>query len=150
VTMTDPLEYNDKFESLFLSEILTYLSLTDDIQAGVRGVSKSWHKMCQLYKTAWLEALDTKRSAVLLELTSAKGMKMNGNKAQITGGRNPKSHRYPVTMDNWLTGESELMTFKICNLNPFATLRADADAETPNLIQYSTTGKLRKSHGMML
>jgi hypothetical protein len=148
--MTDPLEYNVKFESIFLSEILTYLSLTDDIQAGVRGVSKSWHKTCQLYKTAWLEALDDKCPAVLIELTSAKGTKMNGEKVQITGGRDPKSHRYPVTIDNWLTGESELLTFKICNLNPFATLRADPDAETPNLIQYSTNGKLRYSHGIIL
>lgn len=144
------MEYDDKFESLFQSEILTYLSLKDDIQPGVRIASKSWNKTCQVYKTALIEALDAKRSVVVLELTSARGKTMNGNTFKITGERDPKSHRYPVKYDNWLTGESEILTFKICNLNPNATHRADPEAETPDLVQYSTTAKLRRSHGMML
>jgi len=144
------LEYDDKFESLFQSEILTYLSLKNDIQSRARIVSKSWQEACQAYKTAWIEALDGKRSVVLLELTSAKGKTLNGNTAKITGERDPKSHRYPIVIDNWLTGESETLTFKICNLNPNATHRADPEADTPDLLKYTTNAKLRRSHGMML
>lgn len=148
--MPDPLEHDDKFESLFQSEILTYLSLKVDIQPGARIVSKSWQQACQAYKTAWIEALDAKRPVVLLELASAKGKTLNGNTGKITGKRDEKTNRYPIVIENWLSGESETLTFKICNLNPNATHRADPEVETPNLIQYTENAKLRRSHGMTL
>ncbi|CAJ1959030.1 unnamed protein product [Cylindrotheca closterium] len=148
--MPDPLEYDDKFEFLFQSEVLTYLSLKDDIQPGVRIVSKSWRLACEAYKTAWIEALDAKHSVVVLELMSAKGKMLNSNTAKITGKRDAKSHRYPILVNNWLTGESDILTIKICNLNPTATHRADPEADAPDLLQYSRNAKLRRSHGMML
>ena len=148
--MPDPLQHDDKFESLFQSEILTYLSLTDDLQPGVRVVSKSWNKACETYKTAWIEALDAKRPVVVLELTSAKGKTLNGNTVKATGPRDKKSHRYPIAVENWLTGESETLTIKFCNLCPTATHRTDPEKDAPDLLKYSKNAKLRISHGMML
>ena len=148
--MPNPLEHDDKFESLFQSEILTYLSLKDDIQPGARMVSKSWQKASQAYKASWIEALDAKSQVVVLELASAKGKTLNGNTAKITGKRDEKSHRYPIVVENWLTGESETLNIKICNLNPTATHRTDVEEDTPNLLEYSQNAKLRRSHGMML
>lgn len=149
--MPNPLDFNDKFESLFQTEILTYLSLKDDIQTSARRVSKSWKQACEAFKTSWIEKLDAKSKVVLLELNSAKGKTLNGNIVHITGARDKKSHRYPIRFENWLTGESETLTIKICNLNPTATKhKTDLKEDSPNLIQYTTNAKLRRSHGMML
>jgi hypothetical protein len=147
--MPDPITFDEKFESLFQSEILCYLSLKEDIQPA-RQVSKAWKTTCDGYKASWIEALDAKSSVVLLELTSAKGKTLNGNTVKITGKRDPKSHRYPIMVDNWITGETETLNMKICNLNPTATRRAKTKDDTPNLLQYSDNALLRVSHGMML
>ena len=103
-----------------------------------------------MYKKSWIEALDAKRHVVLLELTSPKGMTLNGNTVKVTGKRDKTSHRYPIVMNNWLTGESETLNIKIFNLNPTATHQADPDAEAPDLLKYTKNAKLRVSHGMVL
>lgn len=154
--MPDPINFDDKFESLFLTEILTYLSLKNDLQNSARRVSKSWKKICESYKLEWIKALNRKDSRVmLLELNSEKGKTMNDNVVQITGKRDKKSHRYPIRFKNWLTGENETLTIKICNLFPFIFTSVDSDEgkdnkNVPNLLEYSKAGLLRVSHGMLL
>ena len=156
--MPDPLAFDDTFESLFQSEILPYLSLQKDVQHA-RRVTRRWNTVCSDFKEAWIEALDDTKggcSVVLLELNSAKGKTLNGSTVKIAGKRIEKTQRYPISLDNWLTGETETLTFKICNLNPFATSRDQTSktnsnkADHPKLIEYTNNAKLRVSHGMML
>jgi hypothetical protein len=104
------------------------------------------------YKTAWIQALDNtgnnsnkssgRRNVVLLELTPPKGKTLNGSVVQIAGPRNARQ----------LTGESERLTFKTCNLSPTATLpKSTISIPDEPLIRYSTSNaKLLRSHGMVV
>jgi len=92
------------------------------------------------------------RPIVLLELTSTKGKTLNDNSVTITGQRDPKTHRYPIVFENWLTGESETLTIKICNLNPTTNYKFDTEKKKDyrNLVEYTSNGNLKKSHGLCL
>jgi hypothetical protein len=170
----DPEHSNDTTKT----EILSFLPTLKQVQT-LRSVSKSWCKDCDDYKRQVMERLQNSSSSLpckvlILELQSEKGKSMNGRVGIITKSSSSSSssstrssssirkeqqrgrcRRYPVEVanSNWLTGETECIAMKLCNLHPFYQRTTDNDyyysTPPPELLDYSSDAKVRISHGML-
>jgi hypothetical protein len=146
--MTDPFGVDTPNLSPLVTEILSYLTL-DELQASAREVAQNWNSVCNEQKQHWFQTLSkAKAKALLFGLKSPKGQALNGRIATIKGVRNTEG-RFPIQVTNYLTGVTENIGVKACNLNPFV-VRVGVDQEEENILKYSDNSKLRQSHATML
>ena len=132
---------------------LSYLTLVE-LQESARPVSKDWKGACDEYKTWWVQNYLTINNQVAL--MGLKGStQLNGKIVRILGPPNARG-RIPVEMGkNHLTGIVKKVGVLIQNLNPFCTSN-DSDTASvhhhniPDLTEYSSDSRVRRSHGMML
>eukprot|EP00485_Elphidium_margaritaceum_P010029 CAMPEP_0202690574 /NCGR_PEP_ID=MMETSP1385-20130828/5520_1 /ASSEMBLY_ACC=CAM_ASM_000861 /TAXON_ID=933848 /ORGANISM="Elphidium margaritaceum" /LENGTH=552 /DNA_ID=CAMNT_0049345849 /DNA_START=16 /DNA_END=1674 /DNA_ORIENTATION=+ len=147
--MTDPLTDLDNDCCCSIFSFLTLLEL----QTTVRLVCKNWRDRCEEFKQLWIQLLtNVNRKVEILSLQSAKGKSLNGRIGRIVHKtNNNQSQRFSVSLVNYITGKTDFVALKPCNLNPFYYRIGEEDDEQLKLIaDYTSNSRLLVSHGMLL
>ena len=128
-------------------EALSHFSLAelDDF----RKVSPTFHSACNRRKQFIHNCLSKGNSVEIVNLTSKKGMEINGRLA-IIDSKVGTNGRYPVKIHH-LTREVERMSIKPQNLNPFLKKEHEFfESNRFKFINYSSDAKIREGHGRLL
>ena len=137
----------DDLEEDTLLEALSHFNLVE--LEKVRLTSRKVQAACDARK-AFIHSLLTKGTSVeIFGLASERGKQINNRLAVITtDGIN--NGRYPVKIQH-LTGETEKVSLKPQNINPFLKQEQEAN-EKPRLdfVNYSSDARVREGHGRLL
>eukprot|EP00536_Pseudo-nitzschia_multiseries_P000068 jgi/Psemu1/211/gm1.211_g len=141
------------------TEILNHLTLSE-IHESLRGVSQETRSLCddfKLFVVDWLSSSTKKenRGVLIIGLTSERGKLLNGRIGRIRASKRPsRSGRFPIEVDhgNWISGESETLGLKLCNLHVLLRSPQNKDAHLipSSLMEYSSTSRVLESHMTLL
>ncbi|VEU36563.1 unnamed protein product [Pseudo-nitzschia multistriata] len=137
------------------TEILSHLTLSE-IQECFRSVSREAQSICDGYKSfvvEWLSAnpKTDSREVLTIGLQSEIGKLLNGKIGRTAGTkRSYKAGRIPIELEvaNWISGESDTLSFKLCNLHAFfrRSVNRKEHSVPPALKNYTSTSMPLESH----
>ena len=150
--LEDPFLFSANFDNLqedTLEHVLSYFPLSD--LTTFRQVSRRLRDSCHRRKLVYQKLLIKNKSVQIIGLQSAKGKQLNGRLAIIDGKPNVNNqNRYPVLICH-LTGETERLSMKLMNLNPFLNPQQELQGiHRQRFLDYTKDSRVREGHGRFI